>query len=192
MITVVALRFRAVLPLALAASLVAACGSSRSDPPPTPPPAGQQAQAQEPVHWIDRPPEYRPLLGEQGIFGPGGALGPAERQREEENLTFVNPHLWRAALDVVSFMPLANADPFGGVVITDWYSPPESPEERFKLNIFILSRELRADALRVSVFREERDGFGWNSAAVNPATARDVENRILTRARHMRLAAQSG
>jgi hypothetical protein len=192
MTTLVAAPLRAVVSLALAALMLAACGLGRSDPPPAAP-SGQQAESQEKeVHWIDRPPEHRSLLGDQGIFGPGGALGPAERPPGEENLTFVNPHLWRAALDVVSFMPLANADPFGGVVITDWYSPPESPDERFKLNVFILSRELRADALRVSVFREQRDGVGWNTASVNPGTARDVENRILTQARRMRIAAQSG
>jgi hypothetical protein len=187
MITIVALRFRAVLPLALAASLVAACGSSRSDPPPTPSPAGQQAQ--EPVHWIDRPPEYRPLLGEQGIFGPGGALGPAERPREEENLTFVNPHLWRAALDVVSFMPLAQADPFGGVIITDWYSPPETPDERFKLNVYILDTVLRADAIKVAVFRQTNGENGWRDATVEPQTATTIEDNILTRARELRITA---
>lgn len=100
----------------------------------------------------------------------------------------VNAYLWRAALDTLSFMPLASADPFGGTIITDWYSPPSSPQERMKLNVFILSRELRADAVRVSVFRQQRDASGaWVDAQTNIATAGTIEDSILTRARQMRV-----
>jgi hypothetical protein len=101
----------------------------------------------------------------------------------------VNSYLWRATLDTVSFMPLASADPFGGVIITDWYSPSDQPNERFKVNIFILGRELRADGVRASVFRQKRDGSGnWVDAQVDQATGTDLENAILTRARQMRLS----
>jgi len=104
----------------------------------------------------------------------------------------VNSYLWRATLDTVSFMPLASADPFGGVIITDWYSPADSNAERFKVNIFILSRELRADGVRATVFRQKRDGNGqWVDAAVEPATSTDLENTILTRARQLRLSTAS-
>src|SRR5579872_3140142 len=89
-----------------------------------------------------------------GVGGPGGTgVG-------------VNSYLWRATLDTISFMPLASEDPFGGVVITDWHSPPETPNERFKVEIFILSRELRADGVRASIFRQKRDGGGqWIEAS---------------------------
>jgi hypothetical protein len=101
----------------------------------------------------------------------------------------VNSYLWRATLDTVSFMPLASADPFGGVIITDWYSPPDQPNERFKVNIFILGRELRADGVRASVFRQKRDASQqWVDAPVDHATGTDLENAILTRARQMRLS----
>jgi hypothetical protein len=104
----------------------------------------------------------------------------------------VNSYLWRATLDTVSFMPLASADPFGGVIITDWYSPADSNGERFKVNIFILSRELRADGVRATVFRQKRDSNGqWIDAAVEPATSTDLENAILTRARQLRLSTAS-
>jgi hypothetical protein len=104
----------------------------------------------------------------------------------------VNSYLWRATLDTVSFMPLASADPFGGVIITDWYSPPDQPGERFKVNIFILGRELRADGVRASVFRQKRDGSQqWVDANVDQATGTDLENAILTRARQMRLSTAS-
>ena len=101
----------------------------------------------------------------------------------------VNAFLWRASLDTLSFMPVASADPFGGVIITDWYTPPESPEDRFKMNVYILGRQLRADGVRVAVFRQSRDGGGWVDSAVEPRTATNIENQILTRARQLRVAA---
>ena len=102
----------------------------------------------------------------------------------------VNSFLWRASLDTVSFMPLASADPFGGVIITDWFSPPETPDERFKVNVFILGRDLRADGVRASVFHQRKDaGAQWIEAPVDANTATDLENAILTRARQIRLSA---
>jgi len=101
----------------------------------------------------------------------------------------VNSYLWRASLDTVSFMPLSSADPFGGVIITDWYSPPDQPAERFKVNVFILGRELRADGVRASVFHQTKDNAGqWAEAPVDTNTATDIENAILTRARQLRLS----
>ncbi len=102
----------------------------------------------------------------------------------------VNSFLWRASLDTVSFMPLVSADPFGGVIITDWYSPPDTPDERFKVNVFILGRDLRADGVRASVFHQKKDPTGqWAESAVDANTATDLENAILTRARQIRLSA---
>ncbi len=98
----------------------------------------------------------------------------------------VNAYLWRAALDTLSFMPLASADPFGGVIITDWYQPPASPGERFKATAYILGRQLRADGLRVSVFRQVQEGAQWVDAPVTPATTTEIENKVLARARELR------
>ena len=99
----------------------------------------------------------------------------------------VNSYLWRASLDTMSFMPLSSADPFGGVIITDWYSPPETPNERVKVNIYILDRQLRADGLRISVFRQTLASNNWQEAAVSPETVQDLENAILKRARELRI-----
>ena len=102
----------------------------------------------------------------------------------------VNGFLWRATLDTVSFMPLSSADPFGGVIITDWHTLPEAPSERFKMNIYILGRQLRADGIRVSVFRQAQVGNGkWINASVKTDTSIGLENQILTRARELRVAA---
>ena len=105
----------------------------------------------------------------------------------------VNGYLWRATLDTIAFMPIAAADPFGGVITTDWYSAPDAPNERAKLNVLILDRELRADGVKVSVFRQTRGvSDAWNDAPVAPTTASQIEETILTRARQMRLAQKEG
>jgi hypothetical protein len=101
----------------------------------------------------------------------------------------VNSFLWRASLDTLSFMPLASADPFGGVIITDWYATPAQPNDRFKVTVYILDRQLRADGLRASVFRQTRDNAGvWADVPADPRTGVDMENAILTRAREMRIS----
>ncbi len=101
----------------------------------------------------------------------------------------VNAFLWRASLDTLNFMPLASADPFGGVIITDWYSDPTTPAERFKATVYILDTRLRADALNVSLFRQTQANGQWSDAAVNPDTEIQIENQILRRARELRLSA---
>jgi len=100
----------------------------------------------------------------------------------------VNSYLWRASLDTLNFMPLASADPFGGVIITDWYSDPTTPNERFKATVYILDTRLRADALNVSIFRQQQVNGAWQDAAVDPETEVQIENAILTRARQLRLS----
>jgi hypothetical protein len=101
----------------------------------------------------------------------------------------VNGYLWRATLDTLAFMPLQSADPFGGVVITDWYVNPEKPDERFKCTVYILDSRLRADGLNVTVFKEVSNGAGgWVASPTASQTATDIENAILTKARQLRLS----
>ena len=87
-------------------------------------------------------------------------------------------------------MPLSSADPFGGVIISDWYSAPEDPNERMKVTVYILDRRLRADGLKVAVFRQTLSSSGWVDAQVNADTAHKLEDAILTRARELRLASE--
>ncbi len=134
-------------------------------------------------------PEPEPVRADSGKNG--GLLeswfGGSKSSGASSTIT-VNSYLWRASLDTVSFMPLSSADPFGGVIISDWYSPPETPDERFKVTVYILDRQLRADGLRVAVFRQHRAPAGsWIEARVDEKTGRELENAILKRARQMRL-----
>jgi hypothetical protein len=127
------------------------------------------------------------------IWGEGETLGSrlfggGDDEAAAASGIGVNSFLWRASLDTIAFMPVASADPFGGVILTDWYENPETPGERFKMNIFIVDRQLRSDGVRVSVFKQTKSGTGWRDAAVAADTATNIENTILTRARELRVA----
>jgi len=100
----------------------------------------------------------------------------------------VNSYLWRASLETLNFMPLAEVDPFGGVIVTDWYANPDVPTERFKANVYILDTKLRADALKTSIFKQVRGTNGWEDASLDGDTSRQIENAILTRARELYIA----
>ncbi|MDH3475381.1 MAG: DUF3576 domain-containing protein [Rhodospirillales bacterium] len=174
-------RLAAVLVAVSAAGLLGACASEPTEYPQT---------------------SNRKLSGNRGntypgentsIFGPGGLNffggGDSAAADPGGGGIGVNSYLWRASLDTISFMPLVSADPFGGVIITDWYAPPESRGERFKVNLYILGRELRADGVRAAVFRQQQDVTGnWIDAEIRPDTAIDLEDAILTRARQLRIA----
>lgn len=129
----------------------------------------------------------------ESLFGPGGLNlfggGESEQPSVDGTGIGVNAFLWRASLDTLSFMPLSSADPFGGVIITEWYTPEQSESERFKVNVFILGRELRADGVRASIFRQVRDPNGaWVDAPTSQESNTEMENAILTRARQLRIA----
>jgi hypothetical protein len=166
--------------IVIAAAALAACGGSSST---------TSQQDPNPHQYGKGGSVFDSIFGEGKTNGDEYkiAAGPTGA-----SVVGVNSYLWRATLDTVSFMPLASADPFGGVIISDWFSPPAAPGERFKLNIAILGRELRADGVRVSVFRQRRDAGGqWADAPVDAATGTDIENAILMRARQMKLSTAS-
>lgn len=134
-------------------------------------------------------PAGQTISGSPGLawsFGKGSSSGGVQAQQIQ-----VNAYLWRATLDVLSFMPLVSADPFGGVIITDWYSPPTTPGERFKVNAYILSKQLTANAIQISVFHQVQTSSGWVDAQVDPGIASGLEDRILARAADLQAAAQN-
>ena len=156
---------------AATAALLVGCGSGRMQ---TAPSGGRDRDA----------------APSDGVFSSGGAGNALFGAKKDGDSVAINAFLWRASLDTIAFMPLASADPFGGVILTDWYAPPEAPDERFKVNVYILSRVLRADGLKITVFRQMRDASGqWRDAAVGPEVSTEFENAVLTRARDLRLRA---
>ena len=127
----------------------------------------------------------------KGIFGEDGLTIFGNQNKKKNNGQSgigVNTYLWRASLDTISFMPLASADPFGGVIITDWHSESDKPDERFKVNVFILSEELVSTGVDVKVFRQVKKSGQWFSADVADNTATKLEDSILERARQLRVA----
>jgi len=120
------------------------------------------------------------------LFGSGGDDGG---KSSSGAVLGVNSYLWRATLDTLSFMPLQQADPFGGVIITEWYEDPKTPGERFKVNALILDTGLRADGVKVKLFKQKKQGSGWGDIDVHPDLPRKLEDTILTRARELRVNA---
>lgn len=151
---------------------------------------GVETKAEYPDRDRERIYRYGSLTGGDGGFE---ILGGKKKKGAEENSGIgVNSFLWRATLDTVSFMPLASADPFGGVILTDWYTDPAAPSERTKAQVYVTSRELRADALKANVFRQVADGRGgWRDAPVAADSGKKLEDAILTRAREIRQSASN-
>lgn len=126
-----------------------------------------------------------------GLASACGALpGGGNKESNRAGEIGVNSFLWRASLDTIEFMPIQSEDPFGGVIVTEWYANPEIPDERFKATIYILDTRLRADAVRVNLFRQVYDAgrSTWIDAVSDPNSATLLENKILTRAREIRIA----
>ena len=103
----------------------------------------------------------------------------------------VNALLWRAALDIASFVPLDDVDTLGGSIVTDWYVPKDQPNRRLKLVVFVVGLELRSDAIQVRAYVQSRNGDGWTNAGRDSALGRKLEDLILTRARELRATAVS-
>lgn len=177
----IGLRSGGVVVSLLVALSVAACSGAESDARyPETKPSGKSNPSPDPN-----------AQEEAGLFGPGGLVlfGGSKKQDDPGSSGIgINALLWRASLDTLSFMPLVSADPFGGVIITDWYSSPDRPSERMKATVYILDRRLRADGLKVALFRQqigpERQ---WIDVPVSAETVGQLENAILTRARQLRV-----
>jgi hypothetical protein len=152
--------------------------------------AGVEKEAKYPTGMdrdgIDQGDIYSEKESIFGGDGLGGLLGGGKDAPSSDVIT-VNSYLWRASLDTVSFMPLTSVDPFGGVILTDWYSDESKPNERYKLNVFVIGSQLRSDAIRVSAFQQKKRSGKWVSVDVNPSVATQVEDAILTRARQVRI-----
>ncbi len=142
---------------------------------------------------LDRTTTGDDIYGEkESVFGGDGfSIFGGKKKGSDDGSTGigVNSYLWRASLDTVSFMPLASADPFGGVIITDWYSSEEKPNERFKINIFILDKQLVSSGVKAKIFRQVKASGGWKDTETTEGTERQLEDAILTRARQLRVAA---
>ena len=101
----------------------------------------------------------------------------------------INPYLWKGSLETISFMPLASADPFSGIIITDWYSSDEEQNQRCKLNIFIKGVDLKTDNLKVNSFCQTlADNGNWIDMKLKEENNTKLENAILNKAKKILLS----
>jgi|ERR1700733_2196883 hypothetical protein len=173
---------RLILPLLLCLTLLAGCGESR----PNNPEPDSPDYAGEPGSGLGH---YGNLTGEGSLLTFGANKQP--KPDLGSGALGVNAYLWRGALDTLSFMPLSSADPFSGVIITDWYSPPAVSGERFKATAYIMGRELRSDGIRVAIFRQVLQNGQWIDAPISTMTVGEIENKVLARARQLREQSQA-
>ena len=97
----------------------------------------------------------------------------------------INALLWRASLDIIANIPLDDVDTFGGTIVTDWYQINDA-NERIKISVFVLDRELRADGIRVVVYLQQRINGDWQDTGTDVELGKKLEELILTRAREIR------
>lgn len=128
--------------------------------------------------------DFGNLFGDDFLaFGGPKKLGSPDMMTSST----VNPFIWRASLDTLSFMPLASADAVGGVIVTDWYTVPSAPHERIKVTIYVTNPQLRADAIKVTIYKQTHKGGAWVNAPADGAAATQMENIILSKARQLRV-----
>ena len=120
---------------------------------------------------------------------PGGLrLADLGEKDQTKNNIPVNAILWRASLDIASFVPLDDVDTFGGSIVTEWYQPKESSTQRLKLAFFVIGLELRSDAITVRAYVQNRLGSEWIDAGRDETLGRKLEGLVLARARELRSA----
>ena len=120
---------------------------------------------------------------------PGGLkLSDFGKKDQSGDSLPVNALLWRAALDIASFVPLDDVDTFGGSIVTEWHQPKDTPNHRLKLTMFVVGRELRSDAITVHAYIQNRLGPEWVDAGRDEALGRKLEGLVLSRARELRAA----
>ena len=135
----------------------------------------------------------RPLIGLLIVASLAGVADARKKKAKAPDMApvnvtqiGVNAYLWRAALDTLSFMSIAQTDSSGGVIITNWYVNPAVPTERMKVSVSILDAALRADALRVAAARQIFQNGQWVDTSVQASTNEKLEEIILQKARDLR------
>ena len=127
-----------------------------------------------------------------GLFGKKGlSLGNINKPEKTTTASIglpINPYLWKGSLETIDFMPLASADPFAGIIITDWYTSQSAPDERCKINIFIKGYEMKTDNLKVNSFCQSFSNGRWVDIKNNIDNDAKLENAILNKAKKIRLS----
>ena len=147
----------------------------------------------------DKPLEAPKSTEEKNKLGFGSLAGPEGLSFSTGNITgrtndtggnVVNRYLWQASLDTLKFAPLISSDGPGGILVTDWYQPANA-KDRLKIQVRIKDRQLRSDALEVTVYKQVKQNAGWVDSGIDLKASRDLENIILLKAREIRVNTQT-
>ncbi len=121
------------------------------------------------------------------ITGDGIVIGGGSLVNNAPNIT-VNTFLWQASIDVMKFMPLNSTDVQSGIIITDWYKLNHDACSAYKANVFIKSKDLKSDALDVSVYKSNVCASkSLGNAIQNSELSDQLKEQIIKRARTLKL-----
>jgi len=124
--------------------------------------------------------------GNETIFGELSLGGDSKKQGQEQNFSTVNYYLWRATLETLDLGPLDSADPFGGIIMTDWFSLAEEPGSQYRVTAYILGRELRTDNIKVALYLKKKDRGQIVTRRGSSTAETKLEDVILAKARDIR------
>jgi len=91
----------------------------------------------------------------QKALEEGRGLSIGKGSKGSGNFEFATSNvMWRATLEILEFLPLANVDYGGGIISTDWYNEGTANDESIKITVRFLSNEIRADGIRIIVHKK--------------------------------------
>ena len=128
------------------------------------------------------------------MVGGGGIIfSPSKTKNEstKKQISSVNQYLWQASIEILDFAPLASVDSNSGVIITDWYSPKDTPQFSFKINIVIKDDVISPNAIKVKIFKKLLKNNHWQEIDNDCKLGFIIEDKILRRARELYINSSS-
>jgi hypothetical protein len=150
-------------------SIITSCGgpTKRFDP--------------DPFENVERWKQQKIKTGEKSVLSKLFGFRDNKQSITGSSLS-INPYMWRASLKILSDVPLSSIDSASGIIITDWYNFNNNSNERIKISITIISKEIRADGVQVKTFKQAKNRNGWKNVKVNEENNIKIERAIIKRA----------
>lgn len=136
----------------------------------------------DPNKNIDSWKEQRKGIGENTVLKKFFGFNKDNKESITGSYLSINPHMWRAALNILSSVPLSSVDSGSGIIITDWYNLNNNSNERIKISITIISKEIRADGVQVKTFKQVKNGNSWQNVKANEENNIKIERAIIKKA----------
>ncbi len=117
-----------------------------------------------------------------GNFLAGLMGGDKDTEGNSVGIVSTKSPMWKASLEVLSSFPLSNVDSRSGLIITDWYTSEKKPSERFKITVLLLSNDIRADSVKVTVHRQIIKQNRWVNKNIDSKKPIAIERKIIQKA----------